>query len=589
MNKAKYQNKLDRLKLLKIFVDRRTGGLFGLNVILLVILGVFPSIIVNVQFRLFGSIDEMKDSLPRLFGIIFVFASVQVGYKAVSHLSNWVNYMFSERLRFVFHDKIYRKMQAIQLEELEDTGVHDLLYRVRKNGVENVKGALAGWFDLAKNTLQVVSLIIVLVQIHWIFALLVTVFSIPYVFLFQKMNFNHYFQLMNQSTKTRKNHYLIDLLTKREYAKELRVFGLFQYFYEYHVRLRDELFEETYGLVKKYTIYAGVISIAKRIVQVLCFAVGIYLVIGHRMNIGQYAVLFHTITQVQSMLLNMVEGYKNQDGQRYHLEDIIAFLGLNAELETQEEAAPKPLLHMEHVSFAYPGSNKEVLKDIQLDIPFGQKVAIVGENGSGKTTFAHLLAGLYQPTGGSILVEGRNLKGLLPNYRREVGFVFQDFIQFLGTVRENVALGAQAEPVEADVVRALKQSGAWEFVERLPEMCDTPLGFLEKDAMDLSGGQWQRLAIARALLEQDHSVLVLDECAASLDPYAEAYLYGQFHQLAEGKTVLSISHRLSVTRLVDRILVFHKGQIVEDGTHDELMEMQGYYYEMYRAQRKIYQ
>ncbi len=336
MNKAKYQNKLDRLKLLKVFVDRRTGGLFGLNVILLVILGVFPSIIVNVQFRLFGSIDEMKDSLPRLLGIIFVFALAQVGYKAVSNLSNWVNYMFSERLRFVFHDKIYRKMQAIQLEELEDTGVHDLLYRVRKNGVENVKGALAGWFDLAKNTLQVVSLIIVLVQIHWIFALLVTVFSIPYVFLFQKMNFNHYFQLMNQSTKTRKNHYLIDLLTKREYAKELRVFGLFQYFYEYHVRLRDELFEETYGLVKKYTIYAGVISIAKRIVQVLCFAVGIYLVIGHRMNIGQYAVLFHTITQVQFMLLNMVEGYKNQDGQRYY-----CFFRLECGIGNARRSCPK--------------------------------------------------------------------------------------------------------------------------------------------------------------------------------------------------------------------------------------------------------
>lgn len=590
MTRCQHLKRKDKLKLLRTFLNGEIAAAFAVNVLLMIAVGIFPALVTGCQLRLFDSIGSVEYSLPVLAGLVLIFLLVQIAYQIAEYFFKKYNFVFSEKMKFLFQKQMFEKTEKLTIDNFDNAKFYDLLYRVRENGAENVIGAMTNWFDLAKNVIQVISISIAIGRIHWIFPALIITFSIPYVIFFRKMNFYHYFHLMNNSAKTRKNHYIIDILNKREYAKELRVFGLFSYFYDYHVRLRDELFEETYRLVKKYTFYAGIIGVCKRIVQVACFALGVFFTFEGKMGMGQYAVLYQTVTQIQSALLKVAECYKNQNNQQYHLEDIAEFKNLSEESQnTGAYERDEVAIHTEHVSFTYPHSEEVVLKDINLDIPFGQKVAIVGENGSGKTTFANLLAGLYLPTKGRILIDGQDMKELLPKWRESVGYIFQDFMQYKGTVRENTELGSSSEPASEEIEEVLKESGIWEFVEQLPQKEETMLGFVAKESRELSGGQWQKLAISRALLDKNRKILILDEFAASLDAFSEANLYKRFQQLTEGKTTISISHRLGITRFVDRILVFHKGQIVEDGTHEELMRKQGHYYAMYCAQRELYQ
>lgn len=590
MNQFQHLNHKEKLKLLKMFLNGGIVAAFVLNVLLMIAVGIFPAAVTGCQLRLFDSVGSGEYSLPVLAGLVLTFLAVHIAYQIAECFFQKYHFIFSEKLKFAFQKQMLKKAEYLTIENFDNAKFYDLLYRVRENGAENVIGAMTNWFDIAKNVIQIISMSIVIGRIHRIFPALIISFSVPYVIFYRKMNFYHYFQLMNYSTKTRKNHYIIDILNKREYAKELRVFGLFSYFYDYHVRLRDELFEETYRLVKKYTFYAGIIGVCKRMVQVVCFALGIFFVFEGRMGLGQYAVLYQTVTQIQSVLLKVVECYKNQNNQQYHLEDIAEFLSLNEESQNAVHGVgDDAAIHMEHVSFAYPHSEEMVLKDIDLKIPFGQKVAVVGENGSGKTTFANLLAGLYTPMEGRIWIGGQGMKDLLPEWRGSLGYIFQDFMQYKGTVRENTELGVPYEPSGEEVEEVLKACGIWEFVEQLPQKEETVLGFMEKESVELSGGQWQKLAISRALLDKKRKILILDEFAASLDAFSEADLYKRFQQLADGKTTISISHRLGITQFVDRILVFHGGRIVEDGTHEELMKKRGHYYAMYRAQRELYQ
>lgn len=241
------------------------------------------------------------------------------------------------------------------------------------------------------------------------------------------------------------------------------------------------------------------------------------------------------------------------------------------------------------MSFAYPNTDRLVLRDINVKIRQGEKIAIVGENGSGKTTFFLLLAGLYRPQKGKIFFAGKNLEDNLGLMRRATSFVFQDFGRYQLTVADNIRIGnLYRELSDADIELAAKLIGADEFIQKLEQKYQTFLGNLEEGRTDLSGGQWQKLAFARAIAKPEARVMMLDEQTAALDPISEAKFYQEFKELTGDRIAIMISHRLGATKLADRIFVFDKGQIVEEGTHEELMKRRGLYYEMYQAQAQWY-
>jgi ABC-type multidrug transport system fused ATPase/permease subunit len=242
------------------------------------------------------------------------------------------------------------------------------------------------------------------------------------------------------------------------------------------------------------------------------------------------------------------------------------------------------------VSFAYPDTDREILHDISVRIRPGEKVAIVGENGSGKTTFINLLCGLYEAGKGEISVSGRDIKTETARVREDLTVAVQNFAHYEDTMRENIVISDGSRRVEDGEIRELLKSlDSLEVVESQKEGLSERLGSYSLKGNDLSGGQWQKLAIARAAWRNKSSIMILDEPTAALDPVAETKLYQDFNALTGDRTVLLISHRLGVTSLVDRILVFSDGRIIEDGSHKELMQAGGYYAKMYQAQAEWYQ
>lgn len=255
-----------------------------------------------------------------------------------------------------------------------------------------------------------------------------------------------------------------------------------------------------------------------------------------------------------------------------------------------ENGTGKGSVTFENVSFTYPGTEQEILHDISLTIQGGEKIAIVGENGSGKSTFISLLTGLFSPNDGQIKIDNLSLEENKQDLKKRISVIFQDFAHYEATLRENIIVSDNNREVCDDKIMELaRQIHVEDVIEDQPEGLRSMLGRLSQKGNDLSGGQWQKIALLRAVYRNNTNIMILDEPTAALDPLAEAELYRNFSLLTGDRTTLLISHRLGITKLVDRILVFHDGHIIEDGTHQELMEKRGHYYEMYQAQASWYQ
>lgn len=244
----------------------------------------------------------------------------------------------------------------------------------------------------------------------------------------------------------------------------------------------------------------------------------------------------------------------------------------------------------DHVSFTYPDSSREILHDLSVTIAGGEKVAIVGDNGSGKSTFISLLTGMFSPDSGSIQIDGLPIEQHKQALRKRISVIFQDFAHYETTLRENIAVSDENRHLsDAEILDLARQIHVEDVITEQSDGLNALLGKLSQKGNNLSGGQWQKIALLRAVYRSDTNMMILDEPTAALDPLAEAELYRNFSRITGNRTTLLISHRLGITRLVDRILVFHDGRIIEDGTHQELMDRKGHYYDMYRAQASWYE
>ena len=266
------------------------------------------------------------------------------------------------------------------------------------------------------------------------------------------------------------------------------------------------------------------------------------------------------------------------------------------ELEREETAEPEEetqeqggAIVFEGVSFSYPGTEREVLHDISVSIRPGEKVAIVGDNGSGKSTFISLLTGMFPPDSGRVLIDGLSMTSHRQTLRQRISVIFQDFAHYEASLRENITVSDRGRKLaDEEILKLAEQIRVEDVITGQAEGLDAMLGHLSRKGNDLSGGQWQKIALLRAIYRSNTDVMILDEPTAALDPLAEAELYRNFTQISGERTTLLISHRLGITKLVDRILVFRDGRIIEDGSHQQLMAQNGYYSEMYRAQAAWY-
>ncbi|MEP6488509.1 ABC transporter ATP-binding protein/permease [Microcoleus vaginatus GB2-A3] len=399
------------------------------------------------------------------------------------------------------------------------------------------------------------------------------------------------------------------VLTGEEYAKELRLFGLQELWLKRWQGQFLQFFSEMQQIRKKGAIVVLFWSMFSRIGVALPFIYVVMGALGGRYTLGDLALYSGLIVQVKQSLQILISTSTNLYDISLSVSPIFQLLELQPELQSPlgdvasrlpslpdggQDAPPtkdKIGIEIKHLSFCYPGSNKSTVEDINLTINPGEMLVLVGENGAGKTTLGKLLGRLYDPTSGTIAWNGKDLRSYSLAYvRSRIAVVMQDYARFPSTVRENVGFGDLLSLSDDTAINeAISEAGISAKVNSLSAGLETPLGKQLEDGIDLSGGQWQRIAIARALMRLSTAeVLIFDEPTAALDPKTEHEIYSIFRQIAAGKTTIVISHRLGLAKIADRIAVMENGKIAEIGTHDELIASNGIYCSMFTRQASSY-
>lgn len=501
--------------------------------------------------------------------------------------------LMRERIGDRLLSSYYRKAVSLPLASFEEPGVYDAGQRALEgiHRFSNFWGAQVQ--NVVQSTLGALSVLFLLGQVNWLIPpvlILGQVLLITWGFeahkAFHDINYE-------QTSQRRRLTYWRSLLTERDAAAEVRLYGLQDHIIAGWHNLNDELIKRLAKLRLHFLFVINRVSILTYSLLGFGLLMLLYAALHHQITAGSFIALLLGLQQFNTLAGNLQWQFEYAYRATKEIQYVPEFLNLKSEdVHESGPAAPSLIQEIvfEHVNFTYPGAEHPVLYDLNLRMKSGERIALVGENGAGKSTLAKLLLGLYQPDSGRILVDGINLHEMkLDSWRAKVGAVFQDFMRFPLSVQENIGLGLLDKSDDlAAIKQAADMSRASEFIDHLPQGYQTLLGKEFENGHDLSYGQWQKLAIARAYLREAQLVL-LDEPATALDARAEYEVYRQFRDVAQGKTIVLISHRLGSARLADRILFLQHGSIIEEGTHDELIASNGSYAQLYTMQAEWYQ
>ena len=497
-----------------------------------------------------------------------------------------------ERALLIIEEGCYRHVQSVPLERLEDAGHYDKLQRARRGMAHRFEATTNFFWWSVRDGVVLVSLLIYLGRVHWLLPLVLALGTTPGLLFRTRFYYLNYTLAREQVPDERRRSAINGLLLGRAAAAEIRLFALGDWLIAASQRLWARLRGERLrlGAREARALVAGdgmnaVTYLAAIVVAVLVLPPGVA-------AIGLYAALFVAIESFQARYAELANSVSSLYDTLRHVRDYFDFVDEPREDPEAGEHLPGPVAReivFKDISFTYPGADRPAVSEMNLTIRPGERIALVGENGAGKTTLVKLLMGLYRPTSGRILVDGTDLCELAPaDWQRRFGTVFQHYLRLQATVLENVAPGAIGGPSDDPVLAAaVARSGADEVAARLPGGLETPLGREFHEGSELSVGQWQKLAIARAYL-RDGEILVLDEPASALDAKAEAEVYRHFARMAEARTVILISHRLGSCRLAGRIVVLRDGRLAEEGSHEEFVSSGGTYAELYRMQAAWY-
>ncbi len=401
-----------------------------------------------------------------------------------------------------------------------------------------------------------------------------------------------YAQNIQQTPVKRQLDYLRTLGASKESAKELKLFGLSSFLSSEYTRLANQIYDQNVRLAGRRMVAGAFLSLLSTAAYYGAYAYVIYRTVTGELTWGSLQFLAGAIAGASTNIQSIFSTLSSIADQSLFLTDLVEFLRVGPAIRSKPEAipAPRPIRHgivFDGVSFAYPGSSRRVLDRLNLQIDKDERIALIGENGQGKTTIVKLLTRLYDPTEGRILLDGIDLRDYsIEDLHREIGVIFQDFVRYEMTARQNIAVGRLGSP-ENMIHEAARKSLADQVVDRLPKGYDQLLGRRFEGGLELSGGEWQRMALARAYL-RDAQILILDEPTAALDARSESEVFQRFAELTAGKMALLISHRFSTVKMADRILVLEDGRIAEQGSHQSLLALGRRYAGMFELQAASY-
>jgi ATP-binding cassette, subfamily B, bacterial len=482
---------------------------------------------------------------------------------------------------------------SVDLLEFDRSGFFDQLERARINASVRPLQIAQGIIGLLGGVATVAAVGAALILLEPLVAGLVVVGGLPSLYLNRLSSRAFHAYSVRETPGQRRRAYLFETLTRKEEAHEVRAFNNSGYLRAEHDRLYDNRIAATGRLVRRRMLYGTLGALSISLTTVGSLALLLLFVRAGRLSIADAA----TAVGALVLLGGRLQGLVSSGGVLYEgslfLEDFTGFVedGRRLAKERVELTAPPAfsMIELHDVGFTYPSRSEPSLQDVSLSIRRGEVIALVGENGSGKTTLTKLLAGLYRPSAGRLLWDGEDTAAAdLAALREHVAVIFQDFARYFMTAHENIAISRPDRIHDhAAVLDAAKDAGAERFLEELPDGLASLLGPAFAGGSDLSLGQWQRVALARAYF-RDAPLLILDEPTASLDPRGEYEIFQQVRRLAEGRTVVLVSHRFSSVRAADRILVLDRGRIVEEGSHAQLLGAGGLYAELFNLQAAGY-
>lgn len=536
---------------------------------------------------------EMGAIYPSLIAVVALIA-----YSWISNaLAKFAQVRLEIAIRETFRTAITEKRAKLAYKHVENHDTWDLISRISKTPEQQIKNAYIDFMYMISICLRIVGILGLLITHVWWAALLIFIVSVPLLSLAIKSGKANY-EVNREVTKyTRKYEYLAEILTGREAVDERTLFG-------YGKKLSDIWYDQyetarkiTYKTSKKWFIKMKTGSIITVFVSVIIILVLLNPVLTGAISPGMFMSLVNAVFGlVQMMSWSFTYSMDQLAKNVKYLKDLTKF----AALEETQGANDKPVvtppefrsLEFKNVRFKYPGTDNYILDGISFRIEANRHYAFVGINGAGKTTIIKLITGLYNDFEGDIYINDKSIREYSQSQLKALySIVYQDFAKYYITLKDNIGVGninrIYDENIETNIYNIIDRVGLTQLVKKLPKGVDTPLGKIKEGCVDVSGGEWQRIAMARALMKPA-PLLILDEPTAALDPISESRLYEEFGQLSRDKTTIFISHRLGSTKLADEILVIGDGRVLERGTHRQLMDLGGVYANMYESQRSWY-
>lgn len=592
--------KLLRLKDAVRLVWRSSASLSLTSAILILIRGVLPLASLYIMKLFVDAVTsgctttDKAAAFQHVIRLIGFWAIIAVFTVVVENLSSFVTSLQGHVVTDYMYGVLQAKSIEADLEYYENSDYYDTLHRAQAEAPYRPLSIVNGLVSLGKNTISIVGIAGLLVAFNPVIAGLLIIAVFPKIIvrlIFTRKKYD--WQRMATQTE-RRSYYYNWMLTTDTHAKELRVFGLGPAFMSTFRNIRMKLRSERCRLITSESIFGTILQIGSTSAMLGAFALIGYETIHGKVSTGSLVMYYQAFQSGQSALNELLGSMADLYKDNLFLTDLHEFLRLPQRVvqPSHPVSVPVPIREgvvFDNVSFQYPTSSRPVIQGINLSIPAGEVVALVGANGAGKTTIIKLLCRLYDPVAGRISVDGINIREFdVAELRRQISVIFQDYSRYNVTAWENIWFGNVDVPSEMDrIVAASTLAGAHEIVAKLPNGYNTVLGKWFEDGEELSIGEWQKIALARAFL-RGAQLIILDEPTSAMDAKAEYDFFARFRELVKGHSALLISHRFSTVRMADRIYVVSDGTIVENGSHDELVRLGGTYAHLFEIQASHY-
>jgi ATP-binding cassette subfamily B protein len=583
------------------FVWQSSPSLAVGSIVVRVIQGLLPLVMLYLTKLLIDAVTEglktpsAEASLTPMTMILVGLAVVAVATAMLTVVSSVISRIHAQVVTDHMHALLQAKSVEVDLEYYENAEYQDTLHRAQQEAPYRPTAILNALLQFCQDAVSLLAMAGILWWLHWGVIPVLMLAAIPYFLVRLQQSKKLFAWQRDRTPLERKAWYVNMLLTQATAAKEIRLFDLGPLLRQWFQEARSVLRRERIALERRWAL-AG---LAAQIVGV-AGVFGVYSFVAVRtfqglLTVGDLVMYFLAVQRASGFLEGVGWSVSSLYESNLFLTTLHEFLGVQSRLpeSAHPKRFPQPItqgITFDHVSFQYPHEERVAIRDFTFTIRPGEHVAFVGANGSGKTTLVKLLCRLYDPSGGRITIDGADLRDYpIADIRGAVSGIFQDFVKFQLSAKDNIALGVRTYDVDLPAVtQAAKQAGVHEAIERLPKGYESLLGKLFDGGHELSIGEWQKVALARAIL-RDSQILILDEPTSAMDAKAEAELFERFHELAQGRIAILISHRLSTVKMADRIFVVDRGQIVEQGTHDDLMRQQGLYATLFLTQAQHYQ